>query len=147
MTPQERADACAGTDWQRYGANDGKLGVPTSARLDTFEDCAEVGRPADLAAYESGRSQGLVTYCTAENGFRVGYDGRRYNRVCPPGVEADFLQGYKRGPRERPALALSPRIGIGIGSGGIRTGIGVGIGVGNYARRHPGPHTPPYWCG
>ena len=117
MTVEERANFCRSTDWQRYGLNDGKLGIALAARSETFEDCAEVGQPVNLAAYEIGRDQGLLEYCTAENGFRVGYEGRRYAKVCPPEVEPDFLQGYKKGSRERPALAVYPRIGIGIGSG------------------------------
>ena len=146
MTPQERADACRSTDWQRFGLNDGKLGVPSSSRSGAFEDCAEVGHPVDLAAYETGRAEGLLSYCTAENGFRVGYEGRRYAKVCPTALEQDFLQGFRRGRRERPAFAVYPRIGIGIGTGGVRTGIGIGVGS-FWGERHPGPYTPPYWCG
>lgn len=145
MSPAERAAACRDTDWLRYGANDGKLGVPVSARTGAFQDCAEIGQPVDMAAYQTGRSQGLVSYCTAENGYRVGYEGRRYSKVCPPTLEPDFIQGFRRGRKESPAVRLYPRFGIGIGSGGVRTG--VGIGVGTYWGGHPGPHTPPYWCG
>ena len=145
VSPAERAKSCSTTDWTRYGINDGKLGVPASARNGLFENCAEVGQPVDLAAYQAGRDKGLNDYCTAENGYRVGYEGRRYAKVCPPTTEPDFLQGFRRGRRERPAYLLYPRIGIGIGSGGVRTG--VGIGVGTFWGNHPGPHTPPYWCG
>lgn len=147
MTPAERADACRSTDWQRFGLNDGKLGVPASSREDDFQNCAEVGQPVDLAAYDAGRTEGLLSYCTAENGFRVGYEGRRYAKVCPPALEPDFLQGFKRGRRERPAFAIYPRIGIGIGSGGgVRTGIGVGIGS-FWGAPYPGYYRSPYWCG
>ena len=133
MTPKERAAACSATDWERYGQNDGRLGIPTSSRAGDFEDCAEVGKPVDLAAYQAGRSAGLESYCTVENGYQVGYDGRRYQKVCPPTLEPDFLQGYDQGRKERPAVALYPNIGIGIGSGGrVRTGIGIGIGIGSF---------------
>lgn len=163
LSPQERAEACSQTDWQVYGENDGRLGVPTSARQEAFSDCAEVGQPVDLAAYQTGRANGLVEYCTPENGFRVGYEGRRYYNVCPPALEASFRQGYERGRRERPAVSVYPSIGIGIGSGGgVRGGIGIGvgsfgIGPGHYWGRrhwynrrwhhHPGFYTPPYWPG
>ena len=145
MTPAERADACRNTDWERFGLNDGKLGVPVSARTREFQDCAEVGHPVDRTAYQIGRSKGLTSYCTAENGYRVGYEGRRYSKVCPSTLEPDFVQGFRRGRKESPAVRLYPRIGIGIGSGGVRTGVGVGVGT--YWGGHPGPHTPPYWCG
>lgn len=134
LDPEERARACAATDWERYGLNDGKLGVTTSSRADAFEECADVGQPVDLAAYQRGRTDGLVEYCTTENGYRVGYEGRKYTKVCPPTLEPDFLQGYDLGRKERPAVSLFPSIGIGIGSGRgrVRTGIGVGIGVGSF---------------
>ncbi|MEM7211684.1 MAG: DUF2799 domain-containing protein [Pseudomonadota bacterium] len=134
FAPERVAEECRATDWQRFGLNDGKIGVATSERSGEFSDCAEVGQPVDLAAYQTGRSEGLVSYCTAENGYQVGYDGRRYKNVCPPTLEPDFLQGFDRGRKDRPAVALYPRIGIGIGSGRgrVRTGIGIGIGVGSY---------------
>ncbi len=150
---EERAAQCAQTDWTKFGVNDGTLGVPTSDRADKFEDCAEVGQPADLVAYQAGRTQGLETYCTLENGYKVGLEGRRYDNVCPPALAADFLQGYERGKKERPSYALSPSIGIGIG-GGTRVGVGIGIGLFNgfyfhdhvfhrhrhYKRRHKRHH-------
>lgn len=126
MTPEERAQACQATDWQRFGENDGRLGVPTSERADDFQDCADAGAPADLVAYQAGRRAGLVEYCTAENGYRVGYEGRRYRKVCPTDSEQDFLQGLAQGRKERP-VTVRPSFGIGIGSGG---GVGVGIGIG-----------------
>lgn len=172
LSPQERADACSRTDWRTYGENDGKLGVPTSARTEAFEDCAEVGQPVNLASYQAGRAAGLAEYCTATNGFRVGYEGLRYYNVCPPALEADFRQGYERGRRERPAIALYPSVGIGIGSGGgVSGGIGIGIGsfslgaghywhgrhrhgprywpgfYSGYGHHHPGYYTPAYWPG
>lgn len=134
QTPEQRASACRNTDWQRFGVNDGKLGVPVSNRAILFDDCARVGQPADQEAYRAGRAEGLAQYCTVENGYRVGYEGRRYHRVCPPEIEPDFLQGFGRGRNEMPRYAVYPRFGI-------------GIGVGRYWGRHPGPHTPPYWCG
>lgn len=132
LSVEERTAACAGTDWQKFGVNDGTLGVPSTDRNDKFADCAELGHPADLVAYQTGRSEGLLNYCTVENGYKVGYEGRSYEHVCPGGLEQDFLQGYERGKADRPAYALSPRIGIGIGSGG-RTRVGVGIGIGLFS--------------
>ena len=101
LQPEKVAETCAATDWQRYGVNDGKLGVTTASRASEFDDCATVGEPVDLAAYQTGRSEGLLTYCTAENGYQVGYDGRRYQNVCLPTLEPDFLQGYDRGRKDR----------------------------------------------
>lgn len=127
QTPEERASACESTNWDRFGENDGRLGVPVTERAEQFEDCQTLGRPADTVAYRTGRDRGLLAYCTVENGYQIGYAGRRYKSVCPPAIEPDFLQGYNRGRKERPATTISPSIGIGLGSGG---GIGVGVGIG-----------------
>lgn len=129
---EERVAACAQTDWHRYGVNDGRLGVPASDRTDTFADCAELGHPVDVAAYQRGRAEGLREYCTVENGYEVGYRGRRYEQVCPPELAGDFTQGLAQGRKDRPDVGLWPSVGIGIGSGGVRTGVGVGIGVGGF---------------
>ncbi|MEM9140727.1 MAG: DUF2799 domain-containing protein [Pseudomonadota bacterium] len=127
LNPEQRQAQCEATDWQRFGLNDGRLGVPTSDRSETFSDCADLGRPVDLAVYQAGRTEGLQSYCTVETGYQVGLEGRRYQNVCPPSLEPDFLQGYQRGQAERPSVTISPSIGIGIGSGG---GVGVGVGIG-----------------
>lgn len=135
LNPEQRLAECKATNWQQYGVNDGRLGVPTSDRSGVFDDCAELGQPVDVVAYQAGRMEGLTAYCTLENGYTVGYEGRRYHKVCPPTLEPDFLQGFERGRKERPALAVSPSIGIGVGSGGgVR--IGVGVGLFNYYRPH-----------
>lgn len=153
ISPEERANACRSTDWLRFGLNDGKLGVPASERVDLFGECAEVGQPVDTVAYDTGRTQGLTEYCTAENGFRVGYEGRGYDGVCPPELEQDFLQGHERGRRERPGYAIYPRIGIGIGTGGVRGGVGIGVGSWywggrrHWRHRHPAWYAWPYGCG
>lgn len=128
LSPEQRLAECQATNWQNFGVNDGRLGVPAGDRSETFADCAELGHSVDVAAYQAGRAEGLQVYCTVENGYQVGYEGRRYDNVCSPTSEPDFLQGYERGRKERPAVALSPSIGIGVGSGGgVRVGIGVGI--------------------
>lgn len=129
IPPEERAATCAKTDWERFGENDGRLGIATSERADQFEDCQDLGQPVNLAAYQTGRATGLAEYCTVENGYQVGLEGRRYRGVCPPDLEPDFEQGYAQGRKDRP-ITISPSIGIGVGSGGrVRTGVGIGVGL------------------
>ncbi|MEM7059023.1 MAG: DUF2799 domain-containing protein [Pseudomonadota bacterium] len=127
LNSEQRLAECQATNWQNFGVNDGRLGVPATDRSEIFADCAELGHQVDIAAYQAGRTEGLQLYCTVENGYQVGYEGRRYDNVCPPSSEVDFLQGFNRGREERPAIALSPSIGIGIGS---RSGVSIGLGVG-----------------
>lgn len=146
VPPEQRAANCAQTDWHRYGVNDGMLGVPGSERADLFADCTRLGQPADIARYQTGHEEGLKQYCTAENGYEVGRQGRRYHDVCPTELEPDFLQGLAQGRRERPAYGVHPSIGIGIGSGGgVRSGIGIGIGGWGYGGRYSPFYDDCYW--
>jgi len=140
VTPEERTALCQKTDWHRYGVNDGRLGVSPEARAPMFSDCTELGAPADLVAYQSGRGEGLKEFCSAENGYRQGYRGRRYRRVCPSELEPDFLQGYELGRRERPAFFLVPGFSFGIGGGGAHSGIRIGVGGGGYYPNYYGRH-------
>ena len=39
----------------------------------------------------------LAAYCTAENGYRLGYQSRAYFGVCPKQTEGAFLAGLQRG--------------------------------------------------
>jgi len=121
LTAEQRIAACQATDWVSYGENDGILGVATAARAEKFADCAALGYPADIAAYQAGRAEGLGSYCTVENGYEVGYAGRRYSKVCPPELEPGFLQGYEQGGKERPADYYPyygyPYYGFGFGYG------------------------------
>ncbi len=119
LTAEQRIAACQATDWADYGRNDGVLGVPAAQRTKRFADCAALGYPADIAAYQAGRAEGLASYCTVENGYDVGYAGRRYRKVCPPELEPGFLQGYEQGRKERPP-DYYPYYGFGFGYGYYR---------------------------
>ena len=116
LTAEQRTAACQATDWVSYGRNDGVLGVASAERTGKFADCAELDYPADVAAYQAGRADGLEIYCTVENGYDAGYAGRRYRKVCPPELEPGFLQGYEQGRKERPTTVY-PSFGLGIGFG------------------------------
>lgn len=113
---EERTAACQATDWHSYGQNDGILGVAPGARDKKFADCAELGFPADIATYRAGRDRGLIEYCTLENGYEVGYEGRRYRKACPSDLEVAFLQGYQQGRKDRPT-SFYPSVGFGFGYG------------------------------
>src|SRR6476659_3156319 len=49
------------------------------------------------AGLETPDPTNLATYCTAETGYRVGYQSRAYYGVCPKETEAAFLSGLQRG--------------------------------------------------
>ncbi|WP_269533125.1 DUF2799 domain-containing protein [Chitinimonas sp. BJYL2] len=88
--------ACRAGDWYGAGEKDGRNG--REDRLaDYAEACQKVGVLPDPAEYAKGRERGLLAYCTPENGYREGREGRSYQNVCAPELQAGFLQHYERG--------------------------------------------------
>jgi hypothetical protein len=60
------------------------------------------------AGFETPDPSNPAAYCTAEMGYRVGYQSRAYYGVCPKETEAAFLAGLERGRgyRANPPQAL-----------------------------------------
>lgn len=88
---------CRGADWFRLGARDGADGYGRSRLGDHRQACAEHGMAVDAAAWEKGYETGLLDYCTAQNGYRVGRRGLHYGRVCPIEDEREFLAAFEIG--------------------------------------------------
>lgn len=98
MRREERAAAaCRATDWWALGMEDGVKGLPSDQFGQYRRECAPYGVTADIMAYLDGRDEGLREYCKPQNGFRAGSEGRRYNNVCPPALEAAFSQAHADG--------------------------------------------------
>ena len=91
------ADQCLAGDWAGQGFSDGASGLSMSRLSEHAEACAKHGVVPDSAAYAAGRDQGLVRYCTPDNGFRAGRTGSGYGGVCPSYLEADFMPAYRDG--------------------------------------------------
>lgn len=91
------AAACRATDWWALGMEDGVKGLPSDQFGQYRRECAPYGVTADIMAYLDGRDEGLREYCKPQNGFRAGSEGRRYNNVCPQGLEAAFSQAHADG--------------------------------------------------
>ena len=52
---------------------------------------------ADGETYFKGRDDGLASYCTYDSGFSHGSAGKKYQHVCPPKMESEFIAGYRKG--------------------------------------------------
>jgi hypothetical protein len=57
---------------------------------------------AACASIDKPTPENLAQYCTPENAYRLGSQGRAYFAVCPKESEASFLQGLARGRTLRP---------------------------------------------
>ncbi|MBV5316513.1 MAG: DUF2799 domain-containing protein [Desulfobulbaceae bacterium] len=92
-------EQCQRGDWFGLGITDGQNGQPAS-RLDQHSRaCSEHGIHVDNQQYLNGRAQGLQDYCQIENAFDSGLEGRRYQQVCPPSIDAAF-ERYNRAAYE-----------------------------------------------
>jgi len=90
-------DECLVADWRLIGYQDGVAGK-SSAAVGTYrKDCAKHAVVPDLDAYQAGRAEGLLEYCEADNGYRLGSSGRGFSTVCPSHLEDDFRAAYNRG--------------------------------------------------
>lgn len=93
MSEQE----CRVADWYAVGYEDGSVGRPISTMSKHRENCAEYGIAPPFEQYKQGHENGVVHYCTPENGLAVGRNGHRYHNVCPGPLAAAFVPQYQRG--------------------------------------------------
>ena len=90
-------DECMGADLFRIGREDGIRGYAFERIEDHRKACGEFGVSPNLAAYRSGRDDGLVHYCTPSSGYEQGKSGASYHYVCPRELEAEFMRGFRTG--------------------------------------------------
>ncbi|KGK14402.1 DUF2799 domain-containing protein [Vibrio navarrensis] len=90
-------DECRVANWQQIGYRDGQNGNDPSIIQRYSQDCAEAGVVADSDLWRKGFQQGTVLYCSPDNGYRVGKQGREYYGVCE---SEQFLNNYQLGRQE-----------------------------------------------
>ncbi|NQT71033.1 MAG: DUF2799 domain-containing protein [Desulfobacteraceae bacterium] len=88
---------CLQTDWQRVGYEEGIRGQMAAHSTSQHETCIAEGVPPNIKLYEKGRRDGLLKYCTYDNGYERGVKGDLYQGVCPPILEGPFMDGYHKG--------------------------------------------------
>ena len=98
---------CRSVNWFELGSRDGSLGYGENRLESHREACSEFGLSTDAAAWREGYAEGLQSYCTVDNGYRIGRQGGSYGRVCPLESEPDFLAAYDLG---RETLAVDQEI-------------------------------------
>jgi hypothetical protein len=90
---------CRTVDWRTIGYEDGAAGYSGDRIGVHRRACAKYGVSTDLAAYQSGRDDGLREYCQPSNGFRIGSRGIDYGGNCPAPLEPAFLRAFESGHR------------------------------------------------
>jgi len=90
-------EECLNANWTVVGEIDGQQGRGLDVLDDYRRDCADYGIVPDVRAYVAGRDNGLLLYCTADNGYREGRNGRALEADCPPALAADFRRNFEIG--------------------------------------------------
>jgi hypothetical protein len=93
---RNRKQACL-TDWSQVGEEDAFSGARQTAINIHVKTCPMTEIISDVDQYKIGYARGLINFCTAENGYRVGTQGYNYQHICPKNTENNFLQDYKDG--------------------------------------------------
>ncbi len=92
-------DECSTGDWQKIGKLDGNDGRTPDRFTHHAKACKLDRSEASRALYNSGREEGLRSYCTTVRGYREGALGQAYLGVCSGGSSAQFMKGYELGKR------------------------------------------------
>ncbi len=93
MSPEE----CKTADWYNVGYQNGLNGNPPSIINSYTEDCNEAGVTPNRAQWKEGFDKGTIIYCSPDNGYTVGCEGREYYGVCS---NKQFLENYQLGRQE-----------------------------------------------
>ena len=67
---------CLTANWQLIGFEDGSLGKNESQISQHRKECSEHGVTPDLSAYRKGHFEGSKLFCTTNNGFTRGSQGK-----------------------------------------------------------------------
>ena len=90
-------DECLMSDWNAIGYEDGSRGYTMEQFSNRRQACAKHGVTPDFRAYQTGRDEGLVSYCQPSRGYNLGVSGGRYHGVCDVALEEEFLDAYRVG--------------------------------------------------
>ncbi|MBT3586986.1 MAG: DUF2799 domain-containing protein [Halobacteriovoraceae bacterium] len=92
-------EQCKKGDWHALGLLDGKKGRRSVQVDQHIRACQKYQISLDEKIYNDGRLKGLSQYCTKENGYKVGFSGKRYTNVCRGTSEKVFLKMYHLGKK------------------------------------------------
>ena len=88
-----KPEHCPYADWAATGELHAAKGY--QSRLPGLVDtCMKVGVLPDADAYLAGYRQGLLSFCTIENGWVWGEHRNLNPRVCPPSMAEGFDRGF-----------------------------------------------------
>lgn len=107
-------EECRAEDWTTIGKRDGAEGHAPSRLESHARTCSNFNIMPDPVAYQQGWDEGVLLWCTPENGFRIGRENQNYHGLCPAAVAGPFLEargiGQRLGIAERRVTAAENAI-------------------------------------
>lgn len=88
---------CLSADWHEIGYKDGTKGYKPERYQKHNEACAEHNVRVNTADYHDGWGGGIQQYCTEDNGWQKGLEGKTYHKSCPIHLEPTFFNAYQLG--------------------------------------------------
>ena len=86
---------CASLNWRERGGADVAQGAPVTQFYKYQEICSKVGVVPNEAEYVEGYVKGQKEFCSFDNGFKEGKQGKALGDVCPN--DSDFVKGFVEG--------------------------------------------------
>lgn len=67
----------------------------------------ELCDPGQATTLALRHKEGVYQYCAVDNGYAAGASGRKYQNICPGGMERPFLKEYHRGRKKYLAAVIA----------------------------------------
>ena len=94
------AEFCANTIWDKHGYYDATHGFSYKMMAIYRERCGNQFSNEDSVKYQTGYIQGAKTFCTYENGFKLGNRNEKNPKSCPIELADNFNKGFASGRAE-----------------------------------------------
>lgn len=91
-------DKCKTANWEDYGEGDALDGTNHTY---TFwaNECRKYGVIPDASSYKKGYKKSLNNFCTFQNGYLLGNEGKELPKICITETNEKFTKGYIEGKR------------------------------------------------
>ena len=96
---------CENVPWTKRGYETALAGKKPDIAVYVTE-CRRYGFKVDEASYKQGYIDGMIRFCTRDNGLLLGRAGKTYDVSCPATKANEFLAGYSQGKMEFDHLQL-----------------------------------------
>lgn len=107
-------EQCLSGDWQGIGYQDGLVGRYPDWIIEHVKACAKTGIKPNIDAWQKGRIAGLKYYCTEDNFYRLGINGRAVRYVCAktqmPQLQKIYYQAYEQYDLQRKIYSARQKI-------------------------------------